>query len=109
MESEAGKVFEAGLAGAEKACEDTFEEAKGGAWTWLTTWGSDWEELIEKSLGKARAEYLVQVDKAIDELANIVDAKLQAAKQRVADGKKEVETFVKHLDDNVRQFGEEAL
>lgn len=109
METEAGNIFEAGLKRAEKAYEDTFEEAKGGIGTWLTTWGSDWEKLIEKSLGKARTEYLRQVDLAIDEVATFVDGKLKAAKQRVADGRKEVDNFVKGLDASVKQFGEEAL
>ncbi|SAK99757.1 hypothetical protein AWB83_06140 [Caballeronia ptereochthonis] len=109
MESEASSVFEAGLARAEKAYEDTFEDAKGGVGTWLTTWGSDWEKLIENSLAKARGEYMRQVDVAIDEVANLVDAKLDAAKKRVTDGRREVETFVKSLDANLKGFGEEAL
>ena len=109
METEAGSIFEAGLKRAEKAYEDTFEEAKGGIGTWLTTWGSDWEKLIEKSLGKARTEYLRQVDLAIDEVSTFIDGKLKAAKQRVAAGRKEVDKFVSGLDASVKQFGEEAL
>jgi hypothetical protein len=109
MEKEAGDIFEAGLKRAEQAYEDTFEEAKGGIGTWLTTWGDDWEKLIENSLTKARAEYLRQVGVAIDEVSNLVDGKLQAAKQRVANGRMEVENFVKTVDDSVTKFGEEAL
>ena len=109
MVTGAGTIFEDGLARAEKAYEDTFEDAKGGIGTWLTTWGSDWEELIENSLTKARVEYLRQVDVAIDEVANFVDAKLQAAKQGVSDGRKKVETFVNGLDGSLKHFGEDAL
>jgi hypothetical protein len=109
MEDEAQQIFEAGLARAEQAYHDTFEDAKGGAWTWLTTWGSDWEDLIEHSLGKARDEYFAQVDIAIDAVANLVDAKLDAAKHKVADGWNDVQTYVRGLDDSVRGFGEEAL
>jgi hypothetical protein len=109
MESGAGNIFDAGLARAESAYQNTFEDAKGGLGTWLTTWGSDWEELIENSLGKARVEYLRQVDIAIDEVANFVDASLKAAKKRVADARNEVKDFVKGLDKSVQQFGEEAL
>lgn len=109
MEAEAGTIFESGLKRAEKAYEDTFEEAKGGIGTWLATWGSDWEKLIEKSLAKARTEYLRHVDLAIDEVATFVDAKLKAAKERVAGGRKEVDNFVKGLDASVKQFGEEAV
>jgi hypothetical protein len=109
MEKDAGDIFEKGLADAEKAYEDTFKEEKGGAWTWLTTWGSDWEELIERSLGKAREKYLAKVDEAIDKVADCVDAKLEAAKRKVADGRSQVESYVKTLDENVRGFGEKAL
>lgn len=109
MEDEAGKLFEAGLQRAEKAYEDAFEEAKGGIGTWLTTWGDDWKKHIEQSLATARKQYLREVDTAIDEVATLVDGKLKAAKQRVADGRKEVDTFVNSLDASVKQFGQEAL
>jgi len=109
MEKEAGDIFGKGLADAEKAYQDTFEEEKGGAWTWLTTWGSDWEELIEHSLGKARDKYLAKVDEAIDKVADCVDARLEEAKRKVADGRSQVETYVKGLDESVRGFGEKAL
>jgi hypothetical protein len=109
MDDEASKVFEAGLAEAERVYEQVFEDEKGGVGTWLTTWGSKWEKLIERSLGKARQAYLRRVDDAIDEVATCVDAKLAAAKRRVADGRKDVETFVAGLDDSVKGFGKEAL
>ena len=109
MEAEAGKIFEDGLQRAEKAYEDAFEEAKGGIGTWLTTWGSDWDKHIEKALATARSRYLQEVDTAIDQVATFVEGKLKAAKQRVADGRKEVETFVSGLDASVKQHGEDAL
>lgn len=109
METDAAAIFEAGLKRAEKAYEDTFEDAKGGIGTWLTTWGDDWEQLIERSLRKARDEYFRQVDLAIEEVANLVDGKLEEAKTRVAAGRKEVEDFVKTLDGKVKEFGDEAL
>jgi hypothetical protein len=109
MESGAAEIFETGLKNAEKVYEATFEEAKGGAWTWLTTWGSDWEELIENSLATARQAYLNQVDVAIDQVANFVSLKLVQAKKRVATGLSEVETFVQGLDKSVKKFGVDAL
>jgi hypothetical protein len=109
MDDEASKVFEAGLARAELLYEQVFEDEKGGVGTWLTTWGSDWEELIERSLGKARQAYLAHVDLAIDAVADCVDKKLKAAKQRVSDGRDEVKKFVDGLDDSVKGFGKEAL
>jgi len=109
METEASNIFETGLKRAEKAYEDAFEEAKGGIGTWLTTWGDDWEKHIEQSLATARRQYLHEVDAAIDEVSTFVEGKLKAAKQRVADGRKEVENFFNGLDASVKQFGEEAL
>jgi hypothetical protein len=109
MDTEAEAIFEAGLARAEQAYQDTFEEEKGGTWTWLTTWGSDWEELIEHSLDKARDRYLQEVDVVIDRVADLVDSKLVAAKQRVAEGRAQVDTFRNSLDTHVRHFADEAI
>jgi hypothetical protein len=109
MEKEAGEIFEKGLADAEKAYEETFAEEKGGLGTWLTTWGSSWERLIERSLKKARDEYLNKINEAIDKVADCVDAKLEAAKRKAAEGCSQVESYVKTLDESVRGFGETAL
>jgi hypothetical protein len=109
MESRATDIFETGLRRAEKAYRNTFEEVKGGIGTWLTTWGSDWERLIERSLRRARVEYLRQVDVAIDEVADLVEASVTLAKERVAEGLQQVEQYVEGLDDSVREYGEEAL
>ena len=109
METAATELFEEGLENAEDAYDDAFEEAKGGIGTWLTTWGDDWDEHIEESLATAHEEYLAEVDKAIDKVADCVDGKLAKAKQRVTDGLAEVQRFVDGLDESVRQYGDEAL
>ena len=109
METEAARIFGEGLTAAEKAYRDTFEEAKGGVGTWLTTWGDDWEELIEDSLATARREYLRHVNVAIDRVADCVDAKLAAAKRRVAEGLAEAQVFVAGLDLSLQAFGAETL
>ncbi|WP_447925168.1 phage tail protein [Georgenia muralis] len=109
METEAARIFGEGLTAAEKAYRNTFEEAKGGVGTWLTTWGDDWEELIEDSLATARTEYLRHVNLAIDRVADCVDAKLAAAKRRVAEGLAEAQVFVAGLDLSLQAFGAETL
>ena len=109
MEGEAARIFDSGLKDAEAAYNAAFEEAKGGLGTWLTTWGDDWTEHIEQSLATARRVYMEHVDQAIDRVAKLVDDQLAAAKKRVADGRQQVEDFVKGLDDSVRAFGDEAL
>ncbi|WP_123919599.1 hypothetical protein [Georgenia muralis] len=109
METEAARIFGEGLTAAEKAYRDTFEEEKGGVGTWLTTWGDDWEELIESSLATARSAYLWHVNEAIDLVADCVDAKLAAAKRRVTQGLAEVQVFVASLDVSLQAFGMETL
>lgn len=109
MERGAVMIFEPALLNAERAFEDVFEDAKGGVGTWLTTWGSDWEELIRNSLDKARNAYLALVEKAVDDVAKFVEDMLKAARARVAEGRKQVQTFVNGLDASVKHFGEEAL
>ncbi len=108
IDDEAPKIFGTGLARAEKAYDAAFEEAKGGVGTWLTTWGSDWDDLITRALATARAEYMGQVNIAIDKVADLVDQKLSEAKDCVAAGRREVNQFVDGLDKHLRQAGEAA-
>jgi hypothetical protein len=108
IDNEAPEIFGSGLAQAEKAYDAAFEEAKGGIGTWLTTWGSSWERLIERALATARAEYMREVDIAIDKVANLIDDKLSEAKEYVAAGRREVDQFVDGLDAHLRQAGKEA-
>ena len=108
MEKDAGEMFDAGLGRAEKAYSDVFDEEKGGVGTWLTTWGDDWEELIEHSLATAKVAYDDEVSRTIDAVATYVEGKLAEAKARVQRGKAEVDQFVAGLDKSVAQFGQEA-
>jgi hypothetical protein len=108
LDTEAADTFDRGLKRAEVAYDAAFEDAKGGIGTWLTTWGSDWDKHIAGALVTARSEYMRQVDAAIDEVADFVDRKVKEAKDRVAAGRKEIDTKVTGLGDDVRQFGEQA-
>src|SRR5262249_40857593 len=109
MERVAIVTFDIGLMIAESAYATTFKKAKGGAWNWLTNWGSDWEKLIESSLDKAREEYLRQINVTYDTVADYVNRMLNAARLRVTQGLREVETFVNGLDTSVKKFGADAL
>lgn len=108
MQRDAPPIFSAGLTDAERIYAAVFKEEKGGTWTWLTTWGDDWEELIEHSLAKAKKAYLARVEQAIGDVADFIDRKLTEARQAVADGRKEVDDFVKGLDSSVQKFGVDA-
>jgi len=108
MEADAATTFEQGLSAAEAAYEKVFEDEKGGIGTWLTTWGDDWDELIEKSLATAKRHYLSLVELSIDDVSNVVDLKLVAAKKRVEQGRKEVDDFVQGLEGKAKEFGVEV-
>ena len=108
MDMLAGINFDAGLQRASNAYEAVFSDEKGGVGTWLTTWGSSWDRLIERALGKAKKAYMDEVNKAIDTVATIIDDSLRDAKARVVRGRKEVDDVVKHLEGDMRTFGEQA-
>ena len=109
LEEKATQMFEDGVQRAEAVYNDAFSEAKGGTWTWLTTWGDDWSEHIESALRTAKASYSDEMERAIDQVANFVEERLTTAKKCVADGLHQVETFVAGLGSDVKEFGKAAL
>ena len=109
LEDNATRLFEQGLRRAEDVYDDAFKDAKGGTWTWLTTWGDDWSEHIESALAKAKKAYKDEVDRAIDEVADYVEGRLTEAKRCVADGLRQVQVFVGGLDGEVREYAEAAV
>ena len=108
MDTDAGAIFDAGLQRASDAYEAAFSDAKGGVGTWLTTWGSSWDRLIEEALGTAKRAYMSEVDRAIDAVANLIDASLHQAKVRVTRGRHDIDEVVSHLEGDMRTFGEQA-
>jgi hypothetical protein len=109
LEKTATQIFENGLRRAEEMYDDAFKEAKGGAWTWVTTWGSSWKRHIENSLATAKGVYEKEVKRTIGEVADFVEGKLAAAKRCVADGLRQVETFVNGLHGSEKEFATSAL
>lgn len=108
MEEGAPKIFADGLKEAEKLYGDVFDEEKGGIGTWLTTWGDDWEELIENSLATAKSAYKIRARAAIIAVADFVDGKLGEARKAVDKGRQDVQNFVDGLQPAVKKFGVEA-
>ena len=109
LEKTATQIFENGLRRAEEMYDDAFKEAKGGAWTWVTTWGSSWKRHIEDSLATAKGVYEKEVKRTINEVADFVEAKLAVAKRCVADGLRQVESFVNGLHGSEKEFATSAL
>jgi Domain of unknown function (DUF4157) len=109
LEEQASQMFEAGLRRAEDLYNNAFSEAKGGIGTWLTTWGKSWERHIETSLNTAKTAYKAEIEIAINQVADFVEAKLKAAKLCVSDGLQQIQTFVDGLDASLKDFGQQAL
>ncbi|WP_346985736.1 hypothetical protein [Chryseobacterium sp. POE27] len=56
-----------------------------------------------------KQEYIKTMDWYIDEIATLVTNQLNAAKARIAKGKKEVQTYVNSLSPSLRKIGKEAI
>lgn len=115
--------FDAGSKEAKKAFEDHVdkkmkaykEKRYGGSWL-------SWKNI--KRVGDAivglpkevnaffvsgKQEYIKTMDRYIDEIAGHVTTQLNAAKARIAKGKKEVQTYVNSLSPSLRKIGKEAI
>ncbi len=115
--------FDAGSKEAKKAFEDHVdkkmiaykEKRYGGSWL-------SWKNI--KRVGDAIAglpkevnaffvsgkeEYIKTMDRYIDEIAGHVTTQLNAAKARIAKGKKDVQTYVNSLSPSLRKIGKEAI
>ncbi|MBD1934454.1 MULTISPECIES: eCIS core domain-containing protein [Cyanophyceae] len=57
---------------------------------------------------EGRELYLAEMDKTINEIANHVATQLNLAKQKIADGKLQIQDYVAKLPENLRQVGQEA-
>ncbi len=55
-----------------------------------------------------RKNYLASLNKTIDKIANLVAAKLNAAKAEIAKGRQEIQKYVAGLEPSLRQVGQEA-
>lgn len=56
-----------------------------------------------------KQEYIKTMDRYIDDIATLVTNQLNAAKARIAKGKKEVQTYVNSLSPSLRKIGKEAI
>jgi len=55
-----------------------------------------------------REVYISAMDAALTDISNHIALKLNAAKNRIEQGKKSVTTYVESLDDSLKSFGEQA-
>ncbi len=78
-----------------------------GKWLWDKATGLPKE--VNKFFDSGKDLYIKVMDKFIDQIATHVTTQLNAAKTRIAKGKKEVQTYVNSLSPSLRKIGKEAI
>jgi len=64
---------------------------------------------VNKYFVSGKALYIKTMDKYIDDIAGHVTTQLNAAKLRIAKGKKDVQTYVNSLSPSLRKIGKDAI
>jgi hypothetical protein len=78
-----------------------------GKWLWDKATGLPKE--VNKFFDSGKDLYIKVMDKFIDQIATHVTTQLNAAKTRIARGKKDVQTYVNSLSPSLRKIGKEAI
>ncbi|UKB81182.1 hypothetical protein [Chryseobacterium sp. MEBOG07] len=78
-----------------------------GKWLWDKATGLP--EEVNKFFDSGKDLYIKVMDKFIDQIATHVTTQLNAAKTRIARGKKDVQTYVNSLSPSLRKIGKEAI
>ncbi|WP_288461004.1 hypothetical protein [uncultured Chryseobacterium sp.] len=81
--------------------------AAAGKWIWDKLTGLP--EEVNKFFDSGKDLYIKVMDKFIDQIASHVTTQLNAAKTRIAKGKKDVQTYVDSLSPSLRKIGKEAI
>lgn len=81
--------------------------ATAGLWLWDKATGLPDE--VNKYFVSGKALYIETMDQHIDKIATHVTEQLNAAKARIAKGKKDVQTYVNSLSPSLRKIGKEAI
>ncbi|KUJ55321.1 phage tail protein [Chryseobacterium aquaticum] len=81
--------------------------ATAGLWLWDKATGLP--EEVNKYFVSGKALYIKTMDRYIDDIATHVTNQLNAAKNRIAKGKKDVQTYVNSLSPSLRKIGKDAI
>jgi hypothetical protein len=79
-----------------------------GALTWVGDAFTGLPDEVNAFFERGRELYIQEMDKAIGQIANVVAADLNAAKQRIVQGKEQVNQYVEDLPSNLQSIGQEA-
>ena len=118
LEDDVADKFETGANAAKQAFEDyvaphmdKYKERYDGLWgagRWLKDKLLGVPPDVTAFFGEGRRLYLEKMDGVLDDIADYVAQQLNEAKQKVTDGKQEVEDYVAGLDPSLQQVGEDA-
>ncbi|SDI24361.1 hypothetical protein SAMN05421846_105163 [Chryseobacterium taeanense] len=127
LDKKVAEMFEYGSKIAKKAFEDHVDKgmsaykkkrygdayakygalATAGLWLWDKATGLP--EEVNEYFVSGKALYIDTMDHYIDDIATHVTNQLNAAKTRIAKGKKDVQTYVNSLSPSLRKIGKEAI
>jgi hypothetical protein len=79
----------------------------GGSLLWIKDQLLGLPDEVNVFYAEGRQKYVARMDGVIDEIAILVETGLNEAKQIIADGRSEVDTYVRGLPDNLREVGEQ--
>jgi hypothetical protein len=116
LDTEVNLAFERGVEAARKAFEDFVEAELDerysgvlGKATWLDdklTWGLPYG--VARIFQRGRQLYIDRMDALLDEVAAIIETKLNAAMLEIVKGEQEVAVFVASLQPSLQKVGHEA-
>jgi hypothetical protein len=116
LDTEVNLAFERGVEAARKAFEDFVEAELDerysgvlGKATWLEdklTWGLPFG--VELIFRRGRQLYIGRMDALLDEVATIIETKLNAAMLEIVKGEQEIVVFVTSLPSSLQKLGQEA-
>lgn len=81
----------------------------GAAGKWIKDKLTGLPDEVNKFFVSGKALYIKTMDKYIDDIASHVTNQLNAAKTRIAKGKKDVQTYVNSLSPSLRKIGKDAI
>jgi hypothetical protein len=111
MDTEVNDTFQAALDEAMALYEDAFEDVKGGIGTSISDWWNDVsnEERLQMAFAEGRRVYDQRISTAITSVARIVEEKLRMARDRVAEGRAEIDRYMNEdVSEAERDFAEQA-
>ena len=118
-ETTSGQIFEKGAEDARRLFEDYADEKMraykrerysgllGGGY-WLHDKFFDLPDEVNAFYVDGKKLYLEKMDKVLTRVANLIAEKLNNAKKAIADGKKDIDQYVKDLPDNLATVGQET-